>query len=67
MRRVTLSLPGLVRVVVRFLWSGVRDLDSRDADNARNKDGIVKGFVRDFLEAAWAPLALFVVIAWWVW
>ena len=66
-RRVTLSLPGLIRVVVRFLWSGGRGSGSRDTDNVRNRDGVVKGFAMDFLEAAWAPLALFVAIAWWVW
>ncbi|EJF65103.1 Metallo-dependent phosphatase [Dichomitus squalens LYAD-421 SS1] len=64
-RRVTLSLPGLVRLVVRFLWSSGGG--GRDSDSARRRDGIVKGFTRDFLEAAWAPVALFVAIAWWVW
>ncbi len=63
-RRVTLSLPALFGAVARFLWSG----GGRGGDSeARKRFGIGKGFVKDFVEAAWAPLALFLAIAWWVW
>lgn len=63
-RRVTLSLPGLIGSGARFLWSGG---DREGESGARRRFGIGRGFVRDFMEAAWAPLALFVAIAWWVW
>lgn len=61
-RRITLSIPALTGPVVRFLWSG-----GAPEGEARGRSGIGKGLVKDFVEAAWAPLALFVVIAWWVW
>ncbi|KAI1796433.1 Metallo-dependent phosphatase [Ganoderma leucocontextum] len=61
-RRLTLSLPALIRSVVRFVWSG----GGREG-KARKRAGVGKGLVKDFVEAAWAPLALFVAIAWWVW
>ena len=61
LRRVTLSPSVLTNVLVAFLWTGGA------SEPASKRTGVLKGFLKDFWEAAWAPLALFVGIAWWVW
>lgn len=60
-RRVTLSGSSLRRALVAFFWSG----GGQEAEK-QCKAGVLRGFVRDFREAAWAPLLLFVLIALWV-
>ncbi|RDX40898.1 hypothetical protein OH76DRAFT_1423437 [Lentinus brumalis] len=61
-RRIVLPRFSVVRPTVEFLWSGAE----REGDE-RKRAGVAKGTVRDFWEAAWAQLVLFVGIAWWVW
>ena len=61
-RRITLSLSSLRHALVAFFWSGSGGDDERD-----RRVGVMKGFWKNFWEAAWAPLALFVLIGWSVW
>lgn len=61
-RRIVLPRSSVVRPIVAFLWSG-----PGGEDEGRKRAGVAKGAVRDLWEAAWAPLALFVGIVWWVW
>ncbi|TFK94574.1 Metallo-dependent phosphatase [Polyporus arcularius HHB13444] len=61
-RRIVLPRVSVVRPAVAFLWSG-----AEREDDERKRAGVAKGTGRDFWEAAWAPLVLFVGIAWWVW
>ncbi|RPD78267.1 Metallo-dependent phosphatase [Lentinus tigrinus ALCF2SS1-7] len=61
-RRLVLSRPGIVQPVVAFLWKG-----TPRENELQKRAGVAKGVVKDLWEAAWAPLVLFVGIAWWVW
>ncbi|KAH9942328.1 Metallo-dependent phosphatase [Epithele typhae] len=61
-RNFTLSPAGFRRSIVAFFWTG----GSRAPDSTRG-GGVLVGFLKDFREAAWAPLALFAGIAWWAW
>ena len=63
---LSLSPAALRRAAVAFLWTGSGHAARRE-DVANRRAGALRGFLRDFRDAAWAPLALFVGIAWWVW
>ncbi|KAH9892823.1 Metallo-dependent phosphatase-like protein [Cubamyces lactineus] len=62
-RRLTVSTSGLVAGIVSFLWTGNKTRD----DDARRRMSALQGFAVDVRDIAWAPVALFVGIAWWVW
>ncbi|KAI0334970.1 hypothetical protein GY45DRAFT_1351073 [Cubamyces sp. BRFM 1775] len=62
-RRLTFSSASLLVGIASFLWTG----DSARNDEARRRMGVLKGFAFDARDVAWAPVALFVGIAWWVW
>lgn len=61
--RVTLAPSALLEPLKAFLWTGGKAGD----DESRRKRSVLKGFLLDIRDVAWAPLALFVLIAWWVW
>lgn len=61
-RRITLSKTALCDFLITFLWRG----DAREDDRYR-QPGVVRGLATNLRDAAWAPLGLFVLIAWWVW
>ncbi|EIW63035.1 uncharacterized protein TRAVEDRAFT_69187 [Trametes versicolor FP-101664 SS1] len=61
--RVTLAPSALLEPLKAFLWTGGKAGD----DESRRKRSVLKGFLFDIRDVAWAPLALFVLIAWWVW
>ncbi|KAI0743823.1 Metallo-dependent phosphatase [Daedaleopsis nitida] len=61
-RRVTLSKSALFDFLITFFWRG----DTQEDDRYRRL-GIMRGFAINLRDAAWAPLGLFVLIAWWVW
>ncbi|CDO69293.1 hypothetical protein BN946_scf184976.g12 [Trametes cinnabarina] len=62
-RRITVSSSSVAAGVVSFLWTG----GPARNDDERKRVGIAKGFLLDVRDAAWAPVLLFVGIAWWVW
>ncbi|KAI0373398.1 hypothetical protein BV20DRAFT_734412 [Pilatotrama ljubarskyi] len=62
-RRLTISSSALLRPLIAFLWTGGKERDGE----TRRRVGVLKGFAVDVRDVAWAPLALFVAIAWWVW
>lgn len=61
--RATLSPSALLDPMKAFFWTGGKAGD----DESRRRRGVLKGFLFDVRDVAWAPLALFVLIAWWVW
>ncbi|KAI0633365.1 Metallo-dependent phosphatase-like protein [Trametes polyzona] len=62
-RRIIISSARLSGALVAFLWTGGGAGD----DESRRRRGVLKGFALDVRDVAWAPLVLFVLIAWSVW
>ncbi|KAJ8489043.1 hypothetical protein ONZ51_g3152 [Trametes cubensis] len=62
-RKLTFSSASLMAGIVSFLWTGDRTRN----EEARKRIGTLKGLAFDVRDVAWAPVALFVGIAWWVW
>ncbi|KAI0356201.1 Metallo-dependent phosphatase [Trametes cingulata] len=62
-RRLTISCSALLGPLIAFFWTGGKQQDGE----SRRRVGVLKGFAMDVRDVAWAPLALFVAIAWWVW
>ncbi|KAI0645414.1 Metallo-dependent phosphatase-like protein [Trametes meyenii] len=61
--RLTLSAAAVLDSLIAFFWTGGK---AGEEDGHRRR-GVLKGFLIDVRDVAWAPLALFVAIAWWVW
>ncbi|KAL7281268.1 hypothetical protein ACG7TL_004576 [Trametes sanguinea] len=62
-RQFTISSAGFLAGLASFFWTG----GSAQDDDARRRAGVAKGFLLDVRDVAWAPVLLFIAIAWWVW
>ncbi|OSD03988.1 Metallo-dependent phosphatase [Trametes coccinea BRFM310] len=62
-RQFTISSAGFLVGLASFFWTG----GSAQDDDARRRAGVAKGFLLDVRDVAWAPVLLFIAIAWWVW